>query len=65
MRNAHHARKRNFDLEERRQRVFQAWCNGKHQHEIAAAEKVHPGQISRDLDTVLNRLHQHNLADQR
>ena len=56
-------RKRGFDLEQRRQRVFEAWCNGKTQRDIAAAENVHRSQICRDLDAVLAELHQHNLDD--
>jgi hypothetical protein len=56
-------RRRGFDLERRRQRVFEAWCNGKTQRDIAAAENVHRSQICRDLDAVLAELHQHNLDD--
>lgn len=48
--------KRGESLEQRRLRVFRAWSTGTSQIELAEREKVHPGQICRDIAAVLHTL---------
>ena len=43
-------------VEARRQRVFEAWAAGKHQAQIAAAEKITQSQVSRDLAAALAQM---------
>lgn len=49
-------RLRGFELDERRHRVFVAWCKGQPVHELAQAEGVHHSQIVRDLDAKIAEL---------
>lgn len=46
---------------QRRLRVYFAWSHGEAQHAIAEREKVHPGQITRDLNYILGELHARDL----
>jgi hypothetical protein len=49
-------KRRHVGVEARRQRVFEAWAHGQRQYEIARTERVHQGQISRDISAVLAEL---------
>lgn len=51
------ARRRGELLNQRRLRVYQAWCRGVPNYEIAAAERVNPGQITRDVAVMLTEVH--------
>lgn len=44
-------------LDQRRLRVYQAWCQGVPNYEIAAGEGVDPGQITRDVAAMLTEVH--------
>jgi hypothetical protein len=50
-------RKRGFDLEQRRRRVFRAWSLGTSRQQIADDEKLGVQQISRDLAATVGHLH--------
>lgn len=62
-RKSNSTRRARATLTQRRIRIFLAWSQGESQRAIAARERIHPGQVGRDIDAVIGELRDRNLPD--